>query len=421
MKEILNRKEAAKVAGVSPRTILRAIQAQQLGAVKLGEGKDMLLHDKPLSRCRIHSEKGAEAMKGRFILYHNGFYSLPNEVACCSRLTGDSLKLLGLIMNRVNTAESQGKELKTVVMPRIFLKRIFGNSVDKTVKNYAERLKQYGFIESFSMQGGDRGEFVFNITDHPENNPFVLLSYIENEVIANAELQTGQQADSLLEAFTAAVQAVEHDYAARLKNAAESQREQILSAYNSYVSESLEAGGDVCVGTREAKPKTNKTVKTSPTVTALPDDVHSWLLADFVNYFLQEYKKVTGTKHSTRKSQKTGKSVEDCIKELQHHYRDHEKAMQKLTMKKHIEAFFVNYPLTDKINPTAFLMADCDALYNVQRYLETGRKHTPYEERSFKDRKGKSQAETRAQQAREAKQENTGIPHDEFIRRLSGL
>ncbi|AWB43419.1 hypothetical protein DCC85_03730 [Paenibacillus sp. CAA11] len=39
MKEILNRKEAAKVAGVSPRTILRAIQAHQLGAVKLGEGK----------------------------------------------------------------------------------------------------------------------------------------------------------------------------------------------------------------------------------------------------------------------------------------------------------------------------------------------------------------------------------------------
>ncbi|NKI21475.1 helix-turn-helix domain-containing protein [Paenibacillus dendritiformis] len=39
MKEILNRKEAAKAAGVSPRTILRAIQARQLDAVKIGEGK----------------------------------------------------------------------------------------------------------------------------------------------------------------------------------------------------------------------------------------------------------------------------------------------------------------------------------------------------------------------------------------------
>ncbi|WP_461479614.1 hypothetical protein [Paenibacillus sp. PvR148] len=68
-------------------------------------------------------------------------------------------------------------------------------------------------------------------------------------------------------------------------------------------------------------------------------------------------------------------------------------------MKKHIEAFFVNYPPTDKITPTAFLMADCDALYNVQRYLETGSKHTPYEERSFKDKK--SQAELKVQQARE--------------------
>ncbi|MED4599675.1 helix-turn-helix domain-containing protein [Paenibacillus validus] len=39
MKEIYSRKEAAKVAGVSPRTILRAIHARQLDAVKIGEGK----------------------------------------------------------------------------------------------------------------------------------------------------------------------------------------------------------------------------------------------------------------------------------------------------------------------------------------------------------------------------------------------
>ncbi|MBB6690697.1 helix-turn-helix domain-containing protein [Cohnella xylanilytica] len=39
MKEFYTRKEAAKVAGVSQRTILRAIQARQLDAVKFGEGK----------------------------------------------------------------------------------------------------------------------------------------------------------------------------------------------------------------------------------------------------------------------------------------------------------------------------------------------------------------------------------------------
>lgn len=39
MKEILNCKEAAKAVGVSPRTILRAIQSRQLHAVKIGEGK----------------------------------------------------------------------------------------------------------------------------------------------------------------------------------------------------------------------------------------------------------------------------------------------------------------------------------------------------------------------------------------------
>jgi len=39
MKDILNRKDAAKIAGVSPRTILRAIQTRQLDAVKIGKGK----------------------------------------------------------------------------------------------------------------------------------------------------------------------------------------------------------------------------------------------------------------------------------------------------------------------------------------------------------------------------------------------
>ncbi|AWB43420.1 hypothetical protein DCC85_03735 [Paenibacillus sp. CAA11] len=358
-------------------------------------------------------------MTGRFILYHNGFYSLPNEVACCSRLTGDSLKLLGLIMNRVNTAESQGKELKIVVMPRLFLKRIFGNSVDKTVKNYAKRLKELGFIESYLVQGGDGGEFVFTINDRPENNPYVLLSRIENEVIANAELQAGHGADDLLEAFTAAVQAVEQDYAVRLKNAAESQREIILTAYRSYLSEALQVDGKACVGTRQAKPKNDK-VKSSTTVTALPDDVDSWSLADFMNCFLQEYRKITGKNHSIRKSQKTGKNVEDCIKDLQHHYRDHEKAKRKPLMKRHIEAFFVNYPPTDKITPTAFLMANSEALYNVEDFLETGKRHVPYGEvRSFNDKK--SQPELKALQTKEAKQENKGLSPDDFLRRIKLL
>lgn len=320
-------------------------------------------------------------------------------------------------MNRVNTAKSQGNELINVAMPRLVLKRIFGNSVDKTVKNYAERLKQYGFIENFSVQRGDSGEFVFSITDRPENNPFVLLSYIENEVITNTELYVGQKADSLLRAFSAAVCAVEHDYATRLKNADESQRELLLTAYRSYLSEILQADGKTFVGIRQAKPKNNK-AKPLPTTTTLPDDVQSWSLVDFKNYFLHEYKRITGKNHSTRKSQKTGKSAEDCIRELHHHYRDEERDNQKPTMKKHIEAFFVNYPLTDKITPTAFLMADSDVLYNVQHYLETGIKHTLYEERSLKDNKDKNQAEVKVEQSLEAKQEHKGMSLDVITKML---
>lgn len=352
-------------------------------------------------------------MKDRFILYHNGHFRLENEVACCSRLSGDSLKLLGLIMNRVNTAEAQGKELKTIAMSRLLLKRIFGNSVDRTVKNYAKRLKELGFIESYSLQGGDGGEFVCTINDRPENNPYVLLSRIENEVIYLTELQAGQEADALLEAFTAAIEAVEQDYVIKLKNAAENERETILTAYSNYLRESLQANGKVCVGVNQTKVKTKKS-KPLPTETALPDDVQLWSYPEFESHFLREYRKVTEKKHIARNRE--GRTVADCIKELQHHYRDIERAEQKPTMKKHIEAFFVNYP-PPTFDPKAFLMADCDALYNVQRYLETGSKHIPYE-RSFKDQKGKSQAEIRAQQAREAKQENMGMSLDEFLRRM---
>ncbi|OME45337.1 hypothetical protein BSK59_32855 [Paenibacillus odorifer] len=39
MKEIYSRKRAAKAVGVSPRTILRAIQARQLDSLKIGDGK----------------------------------------------------------------------------------------------------------------------------------------------------------------------------------------------------------------------------------------------------------------------------------------------------------------------------------------------------------------------------------------------
>lgn len=39
MNELINCKEAAKVASVSQRTILRAIKAHQLDAMKLGEGR----------------------------------------------------------------------------------------------------------------------------------------------------------------------------------------------------------------------------------------------------------------------------------------------------------------------------------------------------------------------------------------------
>jgi hypothetical protein len=39
MQKYFNRKQAAQFAGVSPRTILRAIKTNQLVAMKIGEGK----------------------------------------------------------------------------------------------------------------------------------------------------------------------------------------------------------------------------------------------------------------------------------------------------------------------------------------------------------------------------------------------
>jgi|GEM_PF-7129064 len=349
-------------------------------------------------------------MADRYILFHNGFYSLPNEVACCSRLTGDSLKLLGLIANRANTAEKQGKKLSNIEMSRLLLKRVFGNSVDRTIKNYAKRLKELGFIKSYSFQGGNGGEFVCTMNDRPENNPYVLLSRIENELIYLTELPSGQEADALLEAFMTAIQAVEPDYVSRLKNAAENEREAVLTTYRDYLRESLQLNGNVIVGVSQLKPKPKKS-SSVPSETVLPEDVKQWSYPEFESHFLQEYQKATGRKHN-RKTRE-GKTVVDCIKELERHYRDHLKEERKTMMKNHIEAFFVNYsPPT--FDPKAYLMADCDVLYQVQRFLETGSKHIPYEQ-SFKNKKGKSQAELRVLQAQEAKQENMGISHEHFI------
>jgi hypothetical protein len=346
------------------------------------------------------------------VLYSNGFFRLENQVACCSRLNGDLLRLLGLIMNRVNTAKSHGKFPSDVLMSRLLIKRVFGDCHDKTIKNYAEQLKQLGFIESFSKQNGENGDFLFVVTDRPENNPYVLLSLVENQLLMSTEVQRNYKADTVLEALTTAIKSVEDGYVFRLKNASESGRETILQEYSNYLREQLEATSMVCIESNQAETKVSKPfLKETP----LPEDIQKWTLNDFANYFLQVYTRVTGKKHASN-SRKTGKTVVDCINDLHHFYRDIESVECKSMMKKHIEAFFVNYPPSNKLTPTAFLMADPDALEYVRRFLETGEKHTPFEQHKRKT----DDAANRAKAAREAKQEYKGIDPAKFIKMLRG-
>lgn len=87
-------------------------------------------------------------------------------------------------------------------------------------------------------------------------------------------------------------------------------------------------------------------------------------------------------------------------------------------MKKHIDAFFINYP-TSLFAPTAFLMANSDTLCNVERYLETSVKHVPYEERSFKDKKS-SQVLTDSEPQMSWTKEQIKANNDALLRMLKG-
>ena len=61
MKDILSRKEAARVAGVSQRTILRAIHSKQLEAVKIGDGKTSAYL---INRLALENYKSNRTKKG---------------------------------------------------------------------------------------------------------------------------------------------------------------------------------------------------------------------------------------------------------------------------------------------------------------------------------------------------------------------
>lgn len=303
-------------------------------------------------------------MAERAIVYANGFTGIHNAIMCCNRITGNGLKLLGLIINQNNITKKN-----IVRMPRLLLRRIFDNCSDRTIENHADDLKKLGFIESYSRQGGHNGEFVFVIVDRPENNPYVLLGIVENDLINSVKL-LGNSGD-FLRAIKDTIGKLEGFYVERLKHAAsDSEREKIVDEYRQSIHEEIASLGFVDISIKQLArySDTKNRIKEK----ALSDDSLQWDCHDFGYYFTQKYKQVTGRNHPK-------KGVNECIEILLRHYRDNSECMSKA--KEHIDAYFVNYTEPD-FDPKVYLMADPDALYNVERYLDTGKKHVPYEQRS---------------------------------------
>ncbi|WP_426984060.1 hypothetical protein [Brevibacillus borstelensis] len=311
-------------------------------------------------------------MAERAIVHANGFTGIHNAIMCCNRISGNGLKLLGLIMNQNNITKKN-----IVKMPRLLLRRIFDNCSDRTIENHADDLKKLGFIESYSRQGGDNGEFVFVIVDRPENNPYVLIGIVENDLLNSVKLR-GNSGD-FLRVIKDTIGKLEGFYVERLKHAASNiEREKIIDEYRQSLHQEISSLGFVDISIKQVarNPNTKNRIKEK----ALSDDILQWDCNDFGYYFTRKYKQVTGRNHPK-------KGINECIEKLLRHYRDTE---CKRKAKEHIDAFFENYT-EPAFDPKVYLMSNQDALNNVERFLDTGKKHVPYELRS-NEIKNKSEA-----------------------------
>lgn len=339
-------------------------------------------------------------------IYYDGgedgrnFIRLDNVVACCSRLNGECLKLLGQIMNIVNTDKYNRINTTEVKLPRILLRRIFQDCTVESIQNHAKSLTRLGFIESYSRQDGDNGDFVFNIQEHPVNNPFVLLSVVENEIIELSKLLSKNKSNLFLRVLTEAINQVELMYVESLKNAKDGKREVILQEYRLYLCEQLESNGLVRISTKLATPMVKS--RSRDKEIELTNDVSKWKVLDFGTYFTQTYEQVTKRKHPR-------KGINQCIQALLDYYGNNPE--YECMAKDHIDAFFVNYPSSD-FDPKVYLMANEISLQTVNESIKSGEKHVPFEKRVVQDR-----TQTKLKKAKElmeAKQERKGMSVDIF-------
>ncbi len=354
-------------------------------------------------------------------IYFNGgdtkpFIRLDNVIACCNRLNGEELKLLGQIMNIVNIDYSHGITTNEVKLPRNLLTWIFNNCTMKSILNYAKSLEELGFIESFSRDGGDNGDFIFLINEKEffekeffVNNPYVLLGVIENQVIESFRY-SGKSSRDFLKGMDTATSAVEKDYVLRLKKANDSKKKEILEEYQQYLCEQLIPYGSFSPPIpRSTLPKTKQSTEHN-----LPERVNDWSNSDFTTYFSSRYKEITKKNH-TKSSKKSG-TLEQCISKVIDLY-----SGDKIHTKSHIDKFFEGVPYDNKMktDPQAYFMADTGMLERVKAAVESGVSFELYENREHQD-KHSTNGNNQNSDIKEAVQENKGIDEDALIKALYG-
>lgn len=349
-------------------------------------------------------------------IYFNGgdtkpFIRLDNVIACCNRLNGEELKLLGQIMNIVNIDYSHGITTNEVKLPRTLLTWIFNNCTMKSILNYAKSLEELGFIESFSRDGGDNGDFIFLINEKElfANNPYVLLGVIENQVIESFRY-SGKSSRDFLKAMDTATSAVEKDYVMRLKKANDTKKKEIQEEYQQYLCEQLIPYGSFSPPILHSTlPKTKQSTEHK-----LPESVNDWSKSDVTTYFSSRYKEITQKNH-TKSSKKSG-TLEQCISKVIDLY-----SGDKIKTKSHIEKFFEGVPYNSKIksDPQAYFMADNGMLERVKAAVESGVSFELYENREHQD-KHSTNGNKQNSDIKEAVQENKGIDVDKFLAAICG-
>jgi len=106
-----------------------------------------------------------------------GYSKITNDIKNCDRLLNSHYRLMQELINYTNIQNSCEIRIKKWKLQKML------NISNRQVENLARELKMMGFLRRFKGYGGFQGNYVFELEEYPNNNPYVLLSECEYEFL----------------------------------------------------------------------------------------------------------------------------------------------------------------------------------------------------------------------------------------------